>query len=279
MILQKELVEYLTWQKDIGGREVIIDKAYKKAVSNLANEKRLPQAIITSSQIPKSSTKAQKEQPPTASPIETKKKENVFLSLPEFKSLEAFYKYLDECGLYKSSPSENSPQNYKIVKATGNPKSSVAAVSLIPTETDLEEGSILQGAEGQVFNDMLDAIKLKRSDIYCTSIIKNPHLNKMLNWRTKSRYRQLLGKELQFSCSSIILLLGQKCCQLVLKTGKNLEELRKNQPFQQKNDILSNRKIFVTYHPHELLINPKKKKSAGEDFKLIQKALWNHQKQ
>ncbi|MFC1585422.1 uracil-DNA glycosylase family protein [Fibrobacterota bacterium] len=290
MEYHNSLAGYLAWQAELGGDDVILE--HVPADVRIPCPARGRNRDSVNSETDKSNGKNPGDTESLSNSLErvlaetsrgqsekTDKEEDFIhkkmFDLPELNSLSDLYNYLQKSHLYNVSASAGWKESISVVKPTGNPDGELSVVSMVPTETDLKRGCVFQGEDGDLLNKMLESIDIKREDAYCTCVLKNPHLSKILNWRQKNYHRQVLEKELFLTGSKLVMILGEKCCQLMLKTGKALETLRKSLHFFKKNDILKDKKVIVTYHPHQLIMNQKLKYSARDDLLWLQKVLRN----
>ncbi len=181
-------------------------------------------------------------------------------NLPSFSSLQELYQYIsNEC---------NTHEGIEVINANGPDNCQLAIITMEPTNTDVPDKSLFSGPEGAYLNRMLEAINIKRTQVYCTSVLKFAGASKTLNQRDKTRFKNLLFEEIKFLKTHILVILGEKCAQLLLKTGKDMDNLRKiKHPFQPD---IKQKCFIVTYHPTILNTYPDLKLKAWEDLQWIQ---------
>jgi len=284
-ISHKDVIAYLAIQKTMGGDEIILDKlpsfqspSFRKTVAtltpNLTSSQAKKKIKISSDSLLTSFKKLTAEQiDEKPKQIIEKKQVNSAnrVQIPDFSTLKEFYDYLQTSAIYQNKALRDSKtKKTVIVKHTGSCSSALAVLTMIPTQEDLKKGLVLQGEDGKLLDRMLLAINIKRQDVYCSSVLKHPQLNTLLTWREKLQCKQLMEKELALLSCEMVLILGEKCAQIMLKTGKSIEKLRNSLHSLRKNDILKDRAFIVTYHPHQLIKNPVLKQNAWIDLKWLQ---------
>jgi len=265
------LLNYLKYQQEIGGDELVLPSDFdglshwiKSKPENLSKDPIVKLVPV----IPNKKKPSHHElqiNTPSIRPQSLSK-------LPKFKSIDEVYKYLGRENLYQVQKGEKTI-TCPIVKSTGPKKSKLCVVTMVPTESDLQRGEILRGKDGDLLNKMLNSININRENVYCTSIIKNPDLNANLYHTQKNIHLELVYNELALTGSMFILLLGEKCAQIFLKTGKSLKDLREQKLGLSKNNILNYTEIWVIEHPQKLLRSPGLKHQAWQDLKWIQTLL------
>jgi len=144
----ESLLNYLKFQQEIGGNEILLPDNFD--LDEL--RQRIKGSPIESSTA-KPKTKYVPVIPPETRP-EAVNYEQVNLpskrpgvNIPKFKTIEAIYEYLNSEQLYRVKKN-GIVTDYPIVKPTGSPKGELCVVTMVPTDTDLEAGEVLQGIDG-----------------------------------------------------------------------------------------------------------------------------------
>jgi DNA polymerase len=135
-----------------------------------------------------------------------------------------------------------------------------------PGANEDAQGKPFVGEAGKLLDKILSAIKLSRSDVFVTNVVKcRPPNNRDPLPEEIGACASILEQQLEILKPKFILILGRIAAQSLLKTAKALRELR-GQVVE-----LFNAQVVVTYHPSALLREPALKRSAWEDVQLFQK--------
>lgn len=154
----------------------------------------------------------------------------------------------------------------KFVFGVGDPKADLVFIGEAPGADEDMKGEPFVGRAGQLLNKILEAVELKREDVYICNILKcrppgnrNPMPDEINKCEPYLRYQLELIKPL------IIIALGRIAAETLLKTKQPLLKLRgKVHSFNGMN-------LMVTFHPAALLRNPQWKRPAWEDMQQIKK--------
>lgn len=198
---------------------------------------------------------------------ETSNDKNSFLVPRPFLSPEESLQSLREeigdchrCKLYK--------ERTQIVFGIGNPKSEIVFVGEAPGRDEDLKGEPFVGEAGQLLTKIIEAMKLKRQDVYIANVVKcRPPANRNPEADEIESCEPFLIRQLEIIKPKIICALGTFAAQTLLKTKEKISALRGN--FYYYHDI----KVMPTYHPAYLLRNPVDKKLVWEDMKKIIKEL------
>jgi DNA polymerase len=152
----------------------------------------------------------------------------------------------------------------QFVFGVGNSRAEIMFIGEAPGADEDEQGEPFVGRAGQLLNKILDAIQLKREEVYICNILKcRPPNNRDPMPSEVEQCLPYLWKQIDFVQPKIIMSLGRIAAQMLLNTKDSLKKLRESQ--------LSYRGIpmLVTFHPAALLRNPNWKRPAWEDFKKL----------
>ncbi len=148
------------------------------------------------------------------------------------------------------------------VFGVGNPNADVMLIGEAPGADEDRQGEPFVGRAGQLLNKILEAVELKREDVYICNILKcRPPNNRDPQPMEVEQCEPYLHKQIELIKPKIILALGRIAGQTLLRTGDPLGSLR-----SQIHDYLGIPMIIV-YHPAALLRNPNFKKTMWEDVK------------
>lgn len=135
----------------------------------------------------------------------------------------------------------------------------------------------LQGAEGELLDRMLKAIKLSRDDVYITTLVKCfPGTDRKPRENEIKTCLPFLFRQIEIICPKVICTMGTLSSQVLLHSKRSLFQMRGR--FHNFNDFCTDQlaeKIFLmpSLHPSLLLKNEELKKASWLDLQLIQKKL------
>lgn len=156
----------------------------------------------------------------------------------------------------------------KLVFGEGNPKARLVFVGEGPGRDEDLQGRPFVGRAGQLLNKIIEAMGLKREDVYICNVVKcRPPDNRTPEPDEMATCEQFLFKQIRAIDPVVIVCLGSTAAQSVLKSKLSLGSLRGK--FHQ----FGKAKLMVTYHPAALLRNPNFKKPLWEDMQVVMKEL------
>lgn len=149
------------------------------------------------------------------------------------------------------------------VFGVGSKTAEIVFIGEAPGQQEDLQGEPFVGRAGQLLNQMLFAIGLKREDIYITNILKcRPPNNRDPNPEEVKHCMPFLKKQLQLLKPKLIVSLGRISAQYLLESNLSLSRLRNQQHVYKEGQI----PLIATYHPAYLLRTPADKAKAWEDF-------------
>jgi len=158
------------------------------------------------------------------------------------------------------------------VFGVGNPHADVMFIGEAPGADEDAQGEPFVGKAGQLLNKIIEAVGMKREEVYICNILKcrppgnrDPQISEM---QTCTPY---LYKQIELIKPKFIICLGRISAQWLLKTNDSLQVLR------EKVHDFHGAKLLVTYHPAALLRNPAWKRPTWEDMKKF-KAMYEEMK-
>jgi len=153
-----------------------------------------------------------------------------------------------------------------IVFGEGNPDAGLVFVGEAPGADEDVQGHPFVGKAGQLLTKIIEAIDLKRSDVYIANILKcRPPSNRNPEGDEITACIPFLKKQLEIIDPKIICTLGNVATRALLDTNAGITRLRGR--FHEFSGI----KVMPTYHPSYLLRDPSKKRETWEDMKIIKK--------
>lgn len=155
-----------------------------------------------------------------------------------------------------------------LVFGDGNPKARLMFVGEGPGRDEDMQGKPFVGRSGKLLTKIIEAMGLKREDVYIGNVVKcRPPNNRAPEQNEMDTCEQFLFKQIRFIKPEVIVCLGATAAKSILKTKASLGSLRG------KFHMYSGSKLMVTYHPAALLRNPNFKKPAWEDMQVVMKEL------
>ncbi len=188
---------------------------------------------------------------------ETKPKPNSLDSLDKIAS------DLSNCKRCKLCSGRN-----KIVLGEGNPKAQLVFVGEGPGEQEDLQGRPFVGRAGQLLDKMIEAMGMKRSDIFIANVVKcRPPENRNPEPDEIASCSPFLFRQLDALQPKVVVALGKFAAQTLLQTEERISEIRgKIFPYRGS-------KLIPTFHPAYLLRNPSSKREAWEDLKTAMKEI------
>ena len=173
-------------------------------------------------------------------------------------------KSIEDCELKKFAKN--------IVFNDGNPKSQIMLVGEGPGEKEDIQGKPFVGEAGILLNKMLNAIKIKREDVYITNVVNyRPPNNRKPEISEINRYSVFLREHISIINPKILILMGSTAMEAIF--GQKLKISKERGKWK---ETIINQKTFLTiltFHPAYLLRQPDQKKFSWEDLKNIRKKI------
>jgi uracil-DNA glycosylase family 4 len=155
-----------------------------------------------------------------------------------------------------------------LVFGDGNPEAQIVFVGEAPGADEDEQGLPFVGRAGQLLTKIIEAMGLKRKDVYICNILKcRPPGNRNPMPEEISLCEPFLKRQLQAISPKVICAMGTFAAHTLLKTDVPISLLRGR--FHSYEGI----KLMPTYHPAYLLRKPKAKKQVWEDVQMIMKEI------
>jgi DNA polymerase len=148
----------------------------------------------------------------------------------------------------------------RFVFGVGNPEADIVLVGEAPGAEEDKKGEPFVGRAGQLLNRILEAVDLKREDVFICNILKcRPPNNRDPLSTEVEQCEPYLHKQLELLQPKVMLALGRIAAQTLLRTNDSLTSMRAN--VHSYHGI----PLMVTYHPAALLRNPNWKRPTWED--------------
>jgi uracil-DNA glycosylase family 4 len=159
---------------------------------------------------------------------------------------------------------ELSETRTQTVFGVGNPEAKIMFLGEAPGADEDRQGEPFVGAAGQLLNRILEACKLKRSDVYICNILRcRPPGNRTPAPEEAANCREYLDGQIEIVDPDYIVCLGSVAAKNLLGSMESIGKLR-GRFFN-----YGRAKVVCTYHPAYLLRNPAAKKDVWTDMKLL----------
>jgi uracil-DNA glycosylase len=156
----------------------------------------------------------------------------------------------------------------QIVFGVGNPRADLMFIGEAPGADEDEQGEPFVGRAGQLLNNMIKAMGLRREDVYIANIIKcRPPGNRTPERDECETCSPFLMRQIEVIGPKAIVALGAVAAKTLLAINAPMSELR-----GRWYDFRGT-KLAVTYHPAFLLRDPRQKKETWKDLQMVMKEL------
>lgn len=164
------------------------------------------------------------------------------------------------CSLYATA--------HNAVPGEGNPNADLMIVGEAPGATEDETGRPFVGESGQLLTKIIEAINLRREDVFIANVIKHrPPANANPKPAEVAACSPFLLRQIELVKPKVILALGTFASQTLLETKIPIGKLRGQ--VHEYHGV----PLIVTYHPAALLRNPAWKRPTWQDVQLARRVL------
>ena len=182
------------------------------------------------------------------------------VKLPTLESVRADVGDCTRCKLHKG--------RHNIVFGVGNPRARLMFVGEAPGEDEDLQGFPFVGKAGQLLTKMIEAMGLKREDVYIANTVKcRPPNNRNPEPDELESCEPFLKGQLAAVRPEVIVTLGKFAAQSLLRDATPITRLRGQ--WRQYEGI----PVMPTFHPAYLLRSPGEKGKVWEDLKQVMKKL------
>jgi len=155
-----------------------------------------------------------------------------------------------------------------LVFGVGNPDAEIMFVGEGPGADEDEQGEPFVGRAGQLLNNMIAAMGLRREDVYIANVVKcRPPQNRTPERDECDTCSPFLLRQIEVIGPKVIVALGAVAAKNLLAVNDSMANLR-----GRWYDFRGAR-LLVTYHPAYLLRDPRQKKEAWKDLQMVMKYL------
>lgn len=156
----------------------------------------------------------------------------------------------------------------QIVFGAGNPSADLMFIGEAPGHDEDVQGIPFVGRAGQLLTRIIEAIELKREDVYIANIIKcRPPENRNPEPDEVAACEPFVFRQVQSIRPKVIVALGTFAAQALLRTKDPISRLRGN--VYRYGDA----RLIPTFHPAYLLRSPERKRDVWEDMKKVRALL------
>ena len=178
--------------------------------------------------------------------------------------LKAKIENINNCELKKSAK--------QIVFSDGSFESSIMIVGEGPGQKEDELGKPFVGDAGQLLNKMLEAINIKRENVYITNVVNyRPPNNRKPEPSEINRYSEFLRQHISIIDPKILILMGSTAMESLF--GSKIKISKERGVWK---EVIINNKTYltmITFHPAYLLRQADQKKYSWADLKEIRKKI------
>ena len=159
-------------------------------------------------------------------------------------------------------------RRHKIVFGTGNPAAKLVFVGEGPGADEDAQGLPFVGRAGKLLNQMIEAMGLKREDVYICNVVKcRPPENRAPEKDEVATCSPYLMRQIDAIRPQVIVCLGSIAAQTMLSTNQGISRFR-----GQWLEFRGTR-LLATYHPAYLLRNPAAKPEVWKDLQKVMAVL------
>jgi uracil-DNA glycosylase family 4 len=156
----------------------------------------------------------------------------------------------------------------QVVFGVGNPEADLMFVGEAPGADEDVQGEPFVGRAGQLLTKIIEAIGMRREDVYIANVIKcRPPGNRNPEPDEVEQCEPFLFRQIDTIKPKVIVALGKFAAQCLLRTSDPITRIR-GKEFTYRDAIL-----IPTYHPAYLLRNPSAKREVWEDMKRVRAIL------
>ena len=150
----------------------------------------------------------------------------------------------------------------QIVFGVGNPDADLMFVGEAPGADEDVQGIPFVGRAGQLLTKMIEAINLRREDVYIANVIKcRPPGNRNPEPDEIAQCEPFLFRQIAAIQPKVIVALGSFAAKTLLRSDESISRLRG------RIYDFHGAKLIPTFHPSFLLRSPDRKRDAWEDLK------------
>ena len=168
----------------------------------------------------------------------------------------------------------------QIVFGVGNPRAELMFVGEGPGADEDAQGEPFVGRAGQLLNNMIKAMGMRREDVYIANVVKcRPPGNRTPERDECETCSPFLMRQIAVIKPKVMVALGAVAAKNLLAMNASMSELRGRfydflpTGARGSDPSWQGTKLAVTYHPAFLLRDPRQKGEAWKDLQMVMKYL------
>jgi len=178
-------------------------------------------------------------------------------------SWEQLYDEIGTCSKCRLCQTRNN-----VVPGEGDIRADIMFIGEGPGRDEDLQGRPFVGRSGELLTRMIEAIGLKRSEVYICNIVKcRPPQNRNPEVDEAQACMNYLRAQFALVRPKIIVLLGKVACRYTL--NEEISVMREHGRWYERKGVY----FMPTFHPSALLRDPAKKRDAWDDFQKIRDKL------
>jgi DNA polymerase len=155
-----------------------------------------------------------------------------------------------------------------LVFGVGNPKARLMFVGEAPGEDEDKKGEPFVGKAGQLLTKMIEAMGLRREDVYiCNTVKCRPPNNRNPEPDELASCEPFLKGQLRAVGAEVIVTLGKFAAQALLREATPISRLRGTW------HVYEGIPVMPTFHPAYLLRSPQEKGKVWDDLQKVMQKL------
>ena len=156
----------------------------------------------------------------------------------------------------------------KLVFGVGNVNADIMFVGEGPGADEDKQGEPFVGRAGQLLNNMISAMGIRREDVYIANVVKcRPPENRTPEKDECDTCSPFLMRQIEVIQPRMIVALGAVAAKNLLGVNDSMANLRG------KIYDFRGTKLIATYHPAYLLRDPRQKAEAWKDLQMVMREL------
>jgi uracil-DNA glycosylase len=248
-MIAEQIARHLEFYRDLGVRWIARGQAAKSGAGAAANTAAAPGGAVP----------AVRSSPSAVSRAFASTR-SMFDAVPQMnETLEQIREDLGDCRRCKLALGRRN-----IVFGSGNPRAELMFVGEAPGADEDEQGLPFVGRAGQLLTKIIEAIEMRREDVYICNILKcRPPGNRNPEPDEIASCEPFLLRQIAAIRPKVICALGTFGAQTLLRTKEPISRLR-GQFIEYRGA-----RLMATFHPAYLLRNPGEKRKVWEDVQKI----------
>jgi uracil-DNA glycosylase len=268
---REALLARVRFYRDLGITEFYrrpVDPALMAQLAAVAAEQQAPGAAEPVSEIGNSDSQPVllQEDPPISPRKSISVPPQVAAEVPVAERAAALQLIRDEIGDCTRCPLHKGRN--KLVYGDGSPTARLMFVGEGPGADEDAQGLPFVGRAGQLLNNLITAMGLKREEVYIANVVKcRPPGNRVPEPDEMATCSPFLFRQIDVIRPEMLVALGATAATCLLGQRQPLAGLRG------RVHAFRGTKLIVTYHPAYLLRDPRQKKEAWADLQIAMREL------